>query len=123
MSYAWPKGAKKIIIDWLNDLEVLVIFKEKTFDEFVKDNHLEKETIAADWEEANGSVTVLELDEIPYFVCIFRSHDERVIVHESVHLAHAILESKGISAGAENTEVMAYTTDYLFTKIFEIIGT
>ncbi len=116
-----PKGSKIILIEWLNNLEVLVIYKKKSFYQFIDDHELGNDPISEDWEKANGSAPVLEIDGVRLFVLIFTSKKDRIVVHECVHLTHNIFEAKGIDTGINNSEAIAYMTDFLFSKAKEIL--
>lgn len=44
----------------------------------------------------------------------------RVIVHECIHIAQWILNYKWIKTGYENTEVLAYVTDWIYNEILKL---
>ena len=105
-----------ITVAWLNHLQILVIDKKSDFKRLVKEFRLKGSSVASDWTDANGSIAVLERDGTTHFVFIFPTKDDRVIVHESVHMAQAITDHKGIPVTAVS-EVLAYLTDYLYSEI------
>lgn len=45
-----------------------------------------------------------------------------VLVHECVHSIHFMMQSRGIPVSMDNTEVMAYGTEYLFNECIKRIG-
>ncbi len=115
-----PKNAKTIVLDWLNDLEILVITCRKHFNQYVKENGLESDRCSKDWEASNGSCLVIEDDGLEYYTVLIVAKEPRVICHEAVHMAHYICNAKGIPLSMENTETIAYLTDHIFKNIMKI---
>lgn len=110
-----PVGSKTIQL-WLG--EVLLITSRKQLREFIKTNELEGSVFDNANCGANGTFTQMEgPDGITYFVMCLYKREQRLIVHESVHAAQFILEYKGIPIGSENTEVMAYMVENIYTLV------
>lgn len=49
------------------------------------------------------------------------STDAGTIVHECIHSVHNMMASRGIPIDMSNTEVMSYTTEYLFNAVVKKI--
>lgn len=116
-----PKDASTITVDILNHLELLVIPSKRALIAFIEKNGLQDNEIVEIVEGANGGVDVIESNGASHFVITIIEHERRVIIHECVHAAHVILESKGIPVDTNNSEIIAYLTDFLCEKVFEII--
>lgn len=117
-----PTGSYVINVRWLNQLEILVLTTELQHEQFVKNAMLQDDGFANDWKRSNGSCSVIEIDNIPYFVLLFREKTKRVVVHECVHMVHYIFDEKGIPVSVENSEAIAYMTDFLSEQVFGILG-
>ncbi len=115
-----PNSLDIIIVEWLDYLEILVIHKKEDFDSFISAHKLEEESIAGDWDVTNGLACMFKSEGIPFFVFIFSNPKTRIIVHECVHMAQSIMEEMDIPVNS-NSEVLAYMTDFLFTKVKKII--
>lgn len=114
-------GVKIIRLDWLCNLEIMVLYKKKAFYKVIENLKLEGEEFADDWNIANGSVFAAYIDGIPLLIMSLPCKKARTIVHECVHMAQLVMDVKGIPLSADTAEVLAYTTDYLFSQIYKKI--
>ena len=106
-----PKGSKVVLVDWLNT-EILIITTQAQHEEFLKLNEDAPEHFRSAWKENNGYACHVEVSGEPSFIVLLRSR--KVLVHECVHVAEMVMESKGIRFSARNMfEVRAYMIDYV----------
>ena len=112
------KSAPVISFDFLAGHEVLVLHTKKNFKHFTKRGDFE--TLYGAWDD-NGRSCVAEHDGTCWFVLVLRNHSMRVIVHECVHMVHQICDHRGIPVSSENSEVIAYMTDYLVGEVVKAI--
>lgn len=110
-----------INIDFLNDLEVLLIKNKKEYRSFIKKNP-DIEELDAFWKNSNGCSVVFHSGGCSYFIIFLRKHSRRVAVHEAVHMIHQICDEMGIPISLENTETVAYMTEYLAERCLECLG-
>ena len=116
----FPKTCKSFTVDAFGGARVTVIDSRKKFYKWIEDNELENLDFADDWDTCNGSAIALHSRERVDYVITLKSNTLKVIVHECVHIAHFILENKGIPNDHQNSEVMAYLTDYIFGEVCKI---
>ena len=93
-----------------------------SFKDYVK--HLkDKYGITRDGESGHGETTIVGGDLFMWLDPDF-TKDEVIctLVHECVHATHFILNTRSIPMNMENTEVMAYHTDFVFRKLAEAAG-
>ena len=50
-----------------------------------------------------------------------KTKTHRVLVHESIHIGQAILNHKGIKTGYNNTEILAYVTDWIYNEVLKLL--
>lgn len=106
-----PDTAGIINIEMLNNLEICVLFNKEDH-EFVLGQFGDE--VDCTWGSDSG-LAILAYDQngLPFFILSLREHSRRVINHECVHMTHHICEVKGIPISADNSEVIAYLTDFL----------
>ena len=123
MSFLSARKPERIVVfDFLAELEVLVITNKKCFDYFIKNNHFPPGHDMEDTWLDNGRSCMLDTAEkVVFFVLFLREHSLRVIVHECTHMVHQICEAKGIPLTMDNTEIIAYMTDYLVSSVMDIV--
>lgn len=113
-----------VTFEWLNNLEITVIVDRKHLKKVIKANKIKKELLSLDdWDDpwVNGLALVLEIKGYKYFVIMLKDTSDRVLVHESVHMVHYICDEKMIPLVVENSETIAYMTDYLYRKLKDIV--
>lgn len=50
-----------------------------------------------------------------------KTKTHRVLVHECIHIAQAILHHKWIKTWYKNTEVLAYVTDWIYNEVLKLL--
>ena len=108
-----PRGSRVIDVDVFH-CEVLVLFNQTQINQFIKINNLKSDTIG------NADGTALQFvkdDEAPFLVMASKGWSFSTLAHESVHIAHFILDNAGVPINMENTEIVAYLTQHLFVSV------
>jgi len=111
---------KQFKVDLLRCSFVL-IDSQKDYDFLMEANEIDQGTLP-DYNGNNGSCSVLSVDGSIYFVMAMRSKDTQILIHEVVHLVHFIFDHLGIPVTVENSEIIAYTTDYIYGKLAKHYG-
>lgn len=109
-----------VVFDWLQ-LEVCVVFTKQQHEFMIKENGLEDAPFADDWGNVHGSMSTLHNGGVTSYVMVICDRNRRVITHESIHCVHHIMDEKGIPINLDNTEVMAYMTDYMVESVMDIV--
>ena len=121
------KPKRVITIGWLNDIHVAVICKRKCFDFFLKNNPGVCE-LGIDDMFSDGAVNGCSLrwtdseSGLACFALVFANASRRVIVHECVHMVHQVFEFQGIPVCAENSETIAYMTDWIVEEVYKTLS-
>ena len=118
----------KLRISWLNERDVLVFTAQKEFEKFLKSDYAEAQaenlSLSAGrcgWIKSTCANKVLFycfIDAKRATKCNYR----RTVVHECVHLMHLLFDFYGIKDDRDNTETVAYFTEWLFHEINKIVG-
>ena len=107
------KGVKVCKIRMFKGLFALITSK-KQFQEFIEDNNLsvkEENYICY-----KGCCFCVQTDLGPVWVVCLNTNEISTLVHEVVHLAHSIMNQKGIPINYENTEIEAYLIERLYEE-------
>ena len=116
------KPERKVSFDWLG-IDVLLITNKKCFETFVAHNSVPPEyELGQAWQDNGRSCMFESGSGDKFFVLFVRKKHMRVIIHECVHMVHQICEAKGIPLTIENSEVIAYMTDFLVAEVIDVIN-
>ena len=116
-----PKKYNVIEINILNNLQILVISDKKSLKKFLSKNSWMENNVHHCLDDNGGSYVLFNEENVPHFVLYINNVSKRVIIHECTHLVHQIMESKGIPISIDNSEIMAYMTDYLSTQVMNLL--
>lgn len=115
-----PKGSVVVPVDWLHT-EVLILFTPKQRLKVAAQFGLDADDdFLIPAECVGGTANLLYKDGVPFFIMFLPCYDVRIVVHECTHMAHMLLDIHGIPLGMENTETIAYMTDYLCERVFDL---
>ena len=117
-----PTGCSLLTVDWLGGAELYLIYSEDTFTEFLETNDLAEVIDQDTWFGSNGSALELKQGGSACYVITLRHINVGVVIHEVVHFVDMLFEYKMIPISYDNTETRAYMTDYMCSKIFDILG-
>ena len=106
-----------ISFDWLNFLQIGFSTSPDVYS-YVKSAFPE---LTDEFEDINGLALQLWMGSFPYYFIFVNDVTRRVIVHECTHMVHTICESKGIPLSNDNTETIAYMTDYLVEQVYQCL--
>lgn len=125
MELFFHKDTPVVTIEWLNNLEFLIIHEKEQL-EYILNNNPDvdrsvKGELADTWETSNGAVTVVTLNGLAYHILMITLQNSRVLIHECVHAVDEMCMTKGIPVTYENTEIRAYMTDWLYGTIYNLI--
>lgn len=103
-----------IIVHMLGGVEVLLVHTKEQLEFLIEENGLDIDG----WDSCDGRALQIEQGGSAAFIIMIKSLglNYRTLVHECVHMAQYILDYKGIPTDVDNTEVVAYLTDYLFKE-------
>lgn len=111
-----------VVFDFLAGLEVLLVTNKKCFKHFTENNNFPDDYDLSNTWLDNGRSCVMETKQgVCFFVLFLRDHSTRVIIHECVHMIHQICDEKGIPLTVDNSETIAYMTDFLTCKVLSIL--
>jgi hypothetical protein len=117
----FPKGSKVIKVAWLH-AQVVVLRTNKQYQKLLQ--LLDAGTVedlAPDHATDGVALTIYDSEKIPYFVMFLPTRSKRIAIHECTHMVHMLFEVHGIPLDIENTEGIAYMTDYLCEETFNIM--
>lgn len=107
---------KKIKIFEVPIFKGLISLHTGTPDEFIA--ILKKKNIEIEISETQSGKTVWDtFNGLEFFVWIKNKNDLPTIAHEMLHVANAILISRGIRVDPDNDEIQAYLVEYLISKV------
>lgn len=116
-----PEKYNVIEINILNNLQILIISDKKSLKKFLSKNQwMENNTINC-LDDNGGSYVLFNEENIPHFILYINKISQRVIIHECTHLVHQIMNYKGIPISIDNSEIMAYMTDFLSTQVMNLL--
>jgi len=105
----------------LIEAQFLLITSEEQYNTFIEENPDDTQDITP-WSAFNGYVARWTGKEGAHFVMALALPHYDVICHEATHMAHLIMEYKGIPIGIVNTEVEAYLSQFIFREVVAAIA-
>jgi hypothetical protein len=116
-----PKNSMIIPVDWLH-VDILLLFTDKQ--RMLVASQFRADEAAQYFGQQprmfDGMASVLYTDgSVPYFILFIPYEERRIIIHECTHITHMIFELMGIPVETNNTEVIAYMTDFVCDKVFD----
>lgn len=112
------QNKKQVVIVEPYGTEVLVICGEKERDRFLILND-DSENLFP--EGSKGSFADHVVDGVMFPIIYMSEELPLTLVHECVHLSHAIMNNYGIPISYDNTEVEAHLVVYLYELIFPVM--
>lgn len=114
------KNVIKIAI--LDDVHVAVITNKKCKEVFFAENYFKNVDDFSDCWRIKGMAGRTEnYAGETFFVIFLRDKSFGVVVHECVHMVHHIFDFKGIDSSSNNSEMMAYLTEYMVNQVCKIL--
>lgn len=98
-------------------IDVILLSTQEEIDDFIELNDLRKDT----YPECNGYAAFFKKEGGRGFVMMSHDWEVATLVHESVHMAHFIMDELDIPISVKNTEAEAYLVGYLFKEAFNIL--
>lgn len=106
-----PKGAKEIYVDIYNK-RILILSSATQIKQFDKLNDLE-----SGMKGLSAAFTVYNHDDGTHFyVMKCEKWDDVNLLHESIHVAHEIMNRVGVPISYENTEAEAYLVEHIYIQ-------
>ena len=106
-----------IKIGCLGDHKVVVFYGPDEIKFLAKENDTDLRELEECYLEHNGFVDNLMGPNGVYTAVGLNNMTLRVVIHESVHAAHCVMDCRGIPISMENTEIEAYLVDYIANSI------
>lgn len=120
-SFKAPKGTQVIDVAWLG-ATVLVVFNDKQRIKLAKKLGVDlNDQLAQPDCGCDGMAAVVYASTgVPYFIMYLPIDSARIVVHECTHMVHMLFDVHGIPLKRNNTETIAYMTDYLCGVVFRM---